>query len=154
MLTPDADFTHLGVAYRIGKLDAFSQFHVSRRIAPILVAMGTEVFKMVLKNKTGGLHSDIDMALIAGPVSEVVARLSDEDSEYVLDKCLSVVKRQAGEHWCPVRSNGLMMYQDVDMMVMLRLVVEVVRVNLGPFFPKALAAANSQESPEQPVEIQ
>ncbi len=70
------------------------------------------------------------------PVSKIMAQMSDEDSNYIILTCLSVVRREdKGGKMAPVvTESGLFMFsQDMDMAVMLRLVVEVLKENLGNF---------------------
>lgn len=82
-----------GNRYSIGKLSAKQQFHISRRIAPILptlipvfvrLASGTRV----VSEDPGGL------ADVLQPLADGLAAMKDEDAEYVLDTCLQVVQRK------------------------------------------------------------
>jgi len=118
-----------GKTYRIGKMSALAQFHVSRRLAPVLAAVGIS-----LQVLTAGSKASIeDMAAVLGPAAEVMAKMSDDDSNYIIFTCLQVVARKDDERYAPVASGGLLAYQDIDMPIMIRLVVEVLRVNLGNF---------------------
>lgn len=119
--------------YTAGKLDAIRQFHVARRLAPALIALGASAVDVL---KRGGDLSDAAAVAAIGPLVEVVAQMSDADSEYVLKTCLSVVSRRSGDGWAPVQNaQGGLMFQDIDITVMLRLAFEVVRGNLGNFMP-------------------
>jgi hypothetical protein len=92
-----------GHRYRIGHLDAKKQFHVARRIAPILAGMG----------KGATTKSENPMEQIA-PIAEALSKMSEEDVDYVLDTCLAVCLRaQASGEYAPVvaRAGGLM-FQD------------------------------------------
>jgi polyribonucleotide nucleotidyltransferase len=40
--------------------------------------------------------------------------------------------------WVPVQANGQIMFDYIDMMIMLQLTAEVVKVNLIDFFPMSL----------------
>lgn len=108
-----ADFDLDGVSYQLAKLDAMTQFHVSRRIMPLLGAMG------------GG---DDKMATLF----EAVGKLSDEDTEYVIAKCLADCRRK--ESGAKVFVNGRLMFDDIGMMGMLRLTIETLRENISDFF--------------------
>ena len=57
--------------YRLGKLDVFTQFHVSRRLVPILIAFAK-----------GG--SEETLADILEPVVLEIAKLGDADANYIL----------------------------------------------------------------------
>ena len=120
------DITIAGNNYKTTKLDAFKQFHVSRRLAPALWALA------------GAASSDKggdDSALMAlEPVARAVSQMSDEDSEYVLKACLSVCNREQNGGWAKVMNgNGQMMFQDIDMPAMMQLTFAVIQDNLGNF---------------------
>jgi hypothetical protein len=122
-----------GQQYRIGKMDAMRQFHVARRLAPVLASLGISATEL----------DGIDLFSVLGPVSEVLAKMPNEDVEYVIGSCLSVVHRREGEKWAQVQSplpQARLMYADIDMPVMVRLAVEVVKDNLGGFFADLPAA--------------
>jgi hypothetical protein len=121
-----------GNAYSVGKLDARRQLHVARRVMPI---MGSLVG--LLRGQGVGASLSIETALPA--MAEQLAAMPDADVDYVIDACLSVCQRQnqthAGGVWSPVRApNGRLMFEDVDLGVMLQLVGAVIQENLGGFF--------------------
>lgn len=118
-------------AYRCGKLNAFIQLHISRRLGPALLVAGISV-EMLRAGKKVYFQ---DMVSMAGPVMEFVGKMKDEDVDYVLRESLRVVQRQEGDKWAPVTAPGTteLMYEDIDMVVLLRLVVEVLSENLGSF---------------------
>lgn len=124
-----------GAQYRIGKMNARQQFHVMRRLAPIMASLGPLA--------AGGL----DDAGALAPMAAVVAGLSDEDVDYVLDACLLVCQRQQGDGWAAIRvPNGkttLSMFADIDMAAELRLAAEAIKENLGDFFAPLLGAVAS-----------
>ena len=131
-----AEFNIGAYAYKSGKLDATRQFHVLRRLGPVL-----------------GSFKDIEQAAKAGPegagliaaiepVMKAIAAMSDEDCNYVIGECLSVVQRQqSGQSgWAnvwniPARKP---MFDDIDMSVMIQIVVKVLSDNYSNFFPVAL----------------
>lgn len=116
-----------GNTYRIGKLSALTQFHMARRLAPLLAAVGVTA---------GNLKSaaTLDLAELVGPASEVLARMSEADVNYVLFGCLDAVQRKQGDRFAPVQVREALMFQDLEMPSMVRLVIEVLRTNLGSFF--------------------
>lgn len=124
--------TRLEVAgnnYNIGKLSPMVQFNVTRRLAPLLAQMGIS-----LQTLQKGMQTDMtDFLPVLGPVTEALARISDEDANYIIFTCLDVVSRQSGEKWGRINSGANLMYEDIDMPTMLRLVVEVIKENLGSF---------------------
>lgn len=120
--------------YRVGTLDAFKQFHVARRLASVFFALGS------VKSKMSALASPDEDSLLGAfePVAQALGGLSNEDSEYVLKTCLTVVQKKQGDAWANVMaSNGALMFQDLDMKTMMQLVVAVIQENMGSFFPEA-----------------
>lgn len=132
--------------YGIGNLDALRQFHVSRRIAPILASMGVSLSSL----RQGATIKAEDIAFSLGPVSEVLAAMSDEHTEYILATCLSVVTRRQGTDmkptWAPVARGAQPMFMDIDMSIMLRLVVAVLQENLMGFLKEPDEQATSPGS--------
>ncbi len=129
--------------YQIGKLPAMTQFHVVRRIGPVLATMGVSITEMATKGKS--LNDEVDMLSIMGTVSEVVAKMSNDDVEYVIYACLAVVRRQQGERYMNVMTGKNFQFQDIDMTVMMRLTVEVLKENLGGFFPMPTGGASTAQ---------
>lgn len=115
-----------GNTYKIGKLNAIQQFHITRRLAPSLWA---------LAEASGSAPSNSDPILALKPVAQAVSQLSDEDSEYVLHTCLGVVMRDQKGQWARVwAKGGGLMFDDIDLQVMMQLTFAVIRENLGNFF--------------------
>jgi hypothetical protein len=124
-----------GRNYQIGKLDALKQFHIARKLAPALASIGVTVAELekVGQGMVGGAAESFLAAL--GPVSEVLAKMSEEDTNYVLFTCLGVVSMDQGEgRFAPISRNNLLMFEDIDMLLMLKLTGEVVKFNLEGFF--------------------
>lgn len=111
--------------YRIGTMDARKQFHVARRLAPVLAGLSESAGK-----SGGGLAKQIM------PIAEALSKMSDEDVDYVLDTCLAVCQRaQGGGQFASVcASNGGLMFQDIDMPQMIQLTVAVIQGNMSGFF--------------------
>jgi hypothetical protein len=104
-----------GNTYVIGKMDAFQQLHVARRLAPIQAENGVEAF----------------------------ARMEDKDVEYIYRTCLSVCQRRqttgSGQTvvFAKVMANGVLMFSDIDYEHMQDIVTAVIEENLGGFSPTA-----------------
>lgn len=117
-----------GNEYNIEKLSVKKQFHLSRKLAPLILTLGKAINSDRPDNEAGALG-----ALV--PVAEILSKMSDEDSEYVLDMCLSVVSRKQGDKFAKIQApNGLFMFSDIDLQTAMQLVAAVVRDNLGNFF--------------------
>ena len=149
-----------GKNYTIGRLNALDQLHVSRKIAPIipsLIPIISEVAKGGLSKVIESMElgddvelENIDLKELDGlsgalsPLMEVIAGMSEADTNLVIHKCLSVVIRD-GAVLCRGES---IMFDDLDMMQILPLVVAVIRKNLGNFIQDLLMKASSMKKVE------
>lgn len=137
-----------GQKYRMKKMDAFKQFHVSRRIAPIIPTLIPIFVKL---SKDGSLLSDFSgLAEVLTPFADGLSNLSDEASEYVVSSCLSVVQREHGKVWADVWSvsGNVCMFDDMDLGAMIQVVIRVIQENLGPFIRGLLTNPESNQSSE------
>lgn len=120
-----------GHEYQIGKLNARQQLHLVRKLSPL--------FAVTPPLKSGASEQERENHSI-GVFKTIAENLSDmkkEDVDYVLTLCLSVVKRLENNQYTFIQSPGTdrLMFPDIDedMDTMIRLVVQVVEVNLGSF---------------------
>lgn len=119
-----------GATYQIGRMPPITQFHISRRLGPMLAVLGISLSQL----ENGAKKTVLDFAPMLGPVMDIMSKMSNEDSEFIIFTCLAVVKRDQGEgRFAPITKGTAMMFDDIDMPAMLRLVVEVLRTNLGGF---------------------
>lgn len=136
-----------GQVYKIGRLNAFEQLHIMRRLAPVLPTLAGLV---------GEPGSDPLERL--EPLTEAVSKMADSDVDYVIKGCLGAVERQQGPAWARVvtapgkagdqASRGLL-FDDLSMSAMLQLVYHVLTENLGSFFPTAAPTASAAEAGQQ-----
>ncbi|AMM17509.1 hypothetical protein AX768_25250 [Burkholderia sp. PAMC 28687] len=137
-----------GIEYRSGKLDTFKQLHVSRKIGPLVPKL-LPAFASIAAKKEG----KNDIALIAGalqPVADVMAEMSEADVEYIFSNCLAVVQRKQGKDWARVWNNGALMFDDIEMPMMIQITMKVIWDNLGAFI-QGLLAKQAAGSPPAPV---
>jgi hypothetical protein len=162
-----------GQTYQIGKLNAFQQLHVTRRIAPVIpklvpgmVALSTQASEQATQQVTEGTDaapaaenaapsSSLTISEVVaafGPALEAFSAMTDEDTEYVFGTCLAVVKRKQGNSWAPIwnPSVKLLMFSDIDdLSLMSQIVVKVLEENVAPFFRAALGSASSPTPTKQ-----
>jgi len=118
--------------YRIGTLDAVRQFHVTRKLGPVLTGLMEGREKARESKDADGEDAFLKML---SPVIEQIGKLTQEDSEYVLFTCLSCVSRKvADEKWVRVMNGNRLQFEDIKMPAMMRLAFEVIKENLGDFF--------------------
>lgn len=133
-----------GSEYDFKKIDALSQFHIVRRAAPVVSELLGLLSGLDLKGKKVEEMSveDVDFESIAknlGPVTEALAKLPDEDVNYILFNLLKGVSRkQVGGGFAPVmapNSKDVIMFEDIktDLVLMLTLAGKSGAANLGGF---------------------
>ena len=125
-----AEITINGNVYRTGKIAAMEQFHVVRRLLPIVTALGS------IPAPTNEVNGAAQTAFLETMVS-AISKLSDEDCEYVIGKCLAVCQRQQGQAWANVwnaRVNRAQ-FDDIDLQTMMNLTTTTLSDNLANFFP-------------------
>ena len=105
-----------GETYRTGGLNAKQQFHVARRLAPIVAAMqsGTNLFQAL---------------------ADEIAKLPEADMDYIMRTTMGVVTRKQGEQWIRVWNAQADLPQFADMTVgtLLTLMIITLEDNLGGF---------------------
>lgn len=133
--------------FRIGKLNAFQQFHLSRKVAPMIPTLIPLFMKLQATAKTAPTDgaSDTAMAPLSGdlgalaemlqPFADGIAGLPDETAEFILSTCLGAVQRKQGTTWFPVwsSSQNVCMFDDIDLGLMMKLCFRVIVDSLGPF---------------------
>lgn len=134
----DRDFEMGGRKYKLCKIDAFKQFHIVRRIGPILSELLPAMQKMEsVKNfdalpESGKLEQ---IAKFAAPVMMGLSKLSDADADLVLFGLLSSVEmQQPTGNWAKVASNSMLMIQDLELPFLLQIAGRAFMFNLSGFF--------------------
>ena len=134
--------------YRLNKLSAMQAFHVNRRIMPIIPTL-IPIFAKLAKD--GSFGADLlGFAEVAEPFARGISELPDDVCNYVFAACLSAVQRQTTPGtWASVWNNsaGVIMFDDLGLDVILELVVEVIKDNLGPFIAGLLTSQQSGPIP-------
>lgn len=129
-----AEFEVGGQRYQSAKMAAKTQFHVARRLAPVLKS-----FDSVLRgigDRAAGAADDDGMLGSIAPFVQALHDISDADADYIIDECLRVVSRElpGGTGWAPITgklSNSLMI--DLDMVTMMMITANVLKDQLASF---------------------
>jgi|SRR5271165_6183686 len=133
----ERDFEIGGRKFKLNKVDAFKQFHIVRRIAPILSDLLPSI-KDAQKIKQENLSEEEKLeglAKMAAPFMEGIAKLSDKDADFVLFGLLSSVEiQQPTGNWARVSTNEMIMMQDLELPVLLQLAGRAFMFNLSGFF--------------------
>jgi hypothetical protein len=139
-----SDIEIRGHTYRIGVMSARTQLHVARRLSSLPISLiigastdGAMSDAVIAKARDSGFDAD-DIKLTLPLSLKSLGMLSDTDCNFVVDSCLVLCHRKISDNapWAPIfnASIGQLMYQDIDLEVMLELTVRVLQENLGSFF--------------------
>jgi hypothetical protein len=149
--------------YRSDKLDAFAQFHISRRLLPVLTSFGDILLHQDAAVRAAIMGGDADdpaaQELVSAalldldsmrPTLEAIAKMPDDDANYVLHGVLKVTHRAnvgpGGEivSWSPVFNTNAkrVMYDDIELMEMLQILRAVLTESLGRFFSAPQSTLN------------
>ena len=136
------DVTVGGQTYRVGRLDAMKQFHVARKLAPVITSLGG-MSDVVRSLKGGEAAGGIELASLR-PVMDALASMPEADCEFILGTCLAAVQRKSegGTGWTPIWNVAAkrLQFEDIGLTGMLEITAAVLRSNLGNFFPAAPSA--------------
>lgn len=137
------EFEINGNTYRSGKLDAFVQFHVARRLAPVQAAL----FKAGAAAQ--GQPEQVAGGTAMAGLAEAIAGMPDADCDFVLMKCLGAVQRKQDSGWSNITAAGgkSLTFSDIDMLTMLQITQRVIEENLGGFFGESADPSPSPPSP-------
>lgn len=111
-----------GVEYRLEKIDARRQFHVMRRLSPMLAELSEAV--------SGGKGSDE----ILSPLANALSKMTDADADYCLMTLLVGARRKQGTTWSKVVVDNQLMFADISMADMLQLAFKAFQLNFDSFF--------------------
>jgi hypothetical protein len=124
--------------FSLTKVDAFKQFHIVRRIGPILVDLLPVIGQFGKIKDIDKLPQEQQMDLMlkmAVPFMIGMSKLSDPDADYVLQGLLSSVQvQQVAGNWARVYANGMMMINDIELPLMFQLASKALMFNLSGFF--------------------
>jgi hypothetical protein len=134
----DRSFELNGKQFQLSKIDAFKQFHIVRKIAPILgdlIPAMKDMHKVMNVESLSESEKFDQFAQIAAPLMNGISRLSDVDADRVLYGLLSSVemKQEAG-NYARVASGDMLMIQNLDLSILLQLAGRAFIFNLQDFF--------------------
>lgn len=129
-----------GVKYKIGRLPPLQQAHVLRRVIPVLVAAGIPLTQLM--STVGAKLDDTNMLKVFEAGMDVIARMSNEDFDYIVLTTMAVVKRQQGPSlWAPMSNGRSLAFQDLSVQQLVQLTILALKENMGSFFSPPPAEA-------------
>lgn len=132
-----SEFEINGIMYRTSRLDAFKQLYITRRLAPSigkLLGVADDFDQASPVAQTQKSDADIRIKDFIQPVTDAIYALSDKDMDFVIKTCLKVVRRKdVTGGWVPVIRDDKIMFEDMDLVTLIRLVAAVIKDNLMAF---------------------
>lgn len=127
-----------GRKFKLGKIDAFRQFHIVRRIGPLLAEM-MPVIAGIAKSKVDKMSEAEkleEFARMAAPIMQGLSKLSDADADYVLFRLLSAVEvhQEQFNSWAKIATDNGLMMQDMELPLLLNAAGRSLMFNLSGFF--------------------
>lgn len=134
----DNDFELGERKFKLRKLNAFKQFHIVRRIAPVLADILPAIGSLQKISSTDSKKSETEKfeesAIVLTPILKGFSKLSDQDSEFLLFGLLSSVEVQTGAVWSKVATENMLMMQDLELPALLQIAGRAFMFNLSGFF--------------------
>lgn len=128
----DKDFEINGTKFKINKINALGQFHLARMLSPLLSELLPAMGK-IAKLKESEV-SDAHLEFLT-PIFTGVSKLSRIDSETVLFSLLSAIEiQQAQGNWAKLANANGLMFDDLELPLMLQCAGRAFMYNLGGFF--------------------
>lgn len=135
----DRDFEIGSRKFKLSKINAMKQFHIVRRIAPILGELAPNLVQISKTVKDSGTTEDDRLEQIAqfvAPVMLGLSKLTDADANLVLMGLLSSVemKQEATGNWSRVAVDGNLMFDDLELPLLLQAAGRAFMFNMAGFF--------------------
>lgn len=126
------EFEVKGLKFKVHKISAFKQFHIVRRLAPILGELGPAMKKL---QGLKGPDLEKNQFDLIQPVMNGISKLSDEDSNHVLLGLLEAAyMKQDSGNWANMVISGQLAFDNLDLGVLLQVAGRAFAFNLSGFF--------------------
>lgn len=124
-----------GQTYRTCTISARAQFHIVRRLSPVLGKVAPMVQDITAMDSAGGDPVEIGMKALPA-MADAIANLSDADADYILLGLLRAVskKQPNGIGWSPIVVGDNIMFDDMTMPQMLQIAWQTFNHNMSGFF--------------------
>lgn len=128
-----------GRQFKLSKINAMKQFHIVRRIGPILGDLLPTLKNIAASKKDVDQMSEdekLDQAVhFAGPIMDGLAKLSDKDAEFVLYGLLAAAEmKQEGGNWARIVQGDTLMFDNLGLPLMIQVAGRSFMYNLAGFF--------------------
>ena len=127
-----------GQTYKINSMNVFTQFHVARRLSTLAPAILNHLQTPV---------EDRNNLVLFYAMTDAFSTIAEDDANYVLTHCMAVVFRKQENGWAKIQTDGGIMFVDITLPVMLKIVWEVLLKDIASFFPTAPSVLEETKQP-------
>lgn len=130
-----------GKKFKVGKINALKQYHIVRRLGPILsdiIPLAKQFKREAGKEKTED-QMLADIAALAQPIMAGLSKLSDADAELVLMGLCSAVEiyQEQFSSWAHISNGSQFMIQNLELPELIQCAGRAFAFNLSGFFGSA-----------------
>lgn len=137
----DRDFSIGALKFKVNKLDVFKQFHIMRKMTPILADLMPVARKLAQTSIPGDEQFE---ALV--PIMNGISKLSDTEASNVLLGLLSCIEvQQAQGNWAKVATDNHLLFQDFELPLLMQLAGRAFAFNLKGFLAGLPQASGVRE---------
>jgi hypothetical protein len=127
-----------GKKFKLNKINAFDQFHIAKKLSPVLGELFPVLGKMsgMTKEKLEDPKFLEEKLGDFSPVLAAFSKLPDEDADRILIGLCSAVEMHQPEFnsWARVAKSGQMMIQDLELPTLLNIAGRAFAYNVSSFF--------------------
>lgn len=131
------DFEINGKKFKLSKINALKQFHIVRKIGPILTEL-LPALQELQKSDIQKLSENENLESLSKfvtPIMNGLSKLSDAEADKVLYGLLSSVEvQQPAGNWSRVSTDTMLMMQDMELPILLQIAGRAFMFNLSGFF--------------------
>lgn len=133
-MSSERDFEVGTRRFKLNKIDAFKQFHIARRLAPILGDLIPIAHKL---SKLSKEQMEDDQFESIAPIMTGISKLSDEDANKVLLGLCSAAEmyQPVSNSWARVATESAgIMFHDLELNELLQIAGRAFMYNMSGFF--------------------
>jgi hypothetical protein len=121
--------------FKVSKINAMKQFHIVRRIGPILGEMMPAIQKIAKSKEQLSQEEQLEHAAeFVTPIMNGLSRLSDKDADFVLFSLLAAVEINQDGAWSKLVVNDNLMFDMLGLPVLLQAAGRAFMYNMTGFF--------------------
>ena len=140
-MSDERDFSVGDKKFKLSKIDALKQFHIVRRLGPILgdiIPIAQSIRRVKLTDMNEEDQFSLTSKLIA-PFMVGISKLSDADAQLVLLGLCSAVEIYQPEYntWGKVAGSETLSFSNLGLPLLLRIAAQSFMYNLSDFFALA-----------------